>query len=194
MLGLQHDTDPKWVEAVEKDLDALLIDHAHCELKAAQSALSLMARYAGEAPILVDPLVALAKEEADHFHQVEERLRARSRSLGMPSSDVYVRDLQMAARRDHADHPALLDRLLLCALIEARSCERFHLLSEHLSSAELRSFYRDLMASEARHYRLFRDLGVSLFGEAETKARLQQLATREAQIAAALPLQATVHG
>lgn len=194
MLGLLTPTDPAWVEAVEGDLDRLLSDHAHCELKAAQSALSLVSRFAGEAPELVAPMLALAAEETDHYAQVQQRIEARGRGLGLPESDEYVTALRRAARIDHGDHPLLLDRLLIHALIEGRSCERFRLLSEHLKSAELRSFYRSLMESEARHYRLFCALAEERFGVEATRARLAQLSAREGALALGLPLGPTVHG
>lgn len=194
MLGLLRPTDPRWVEAVEGELDGLLSDHAHCELKAAQSALSLVARFGGEAPELVAPLVALAKEETGHFDQVHRKLDERGRSLAIPASDGYVVSLRRAARADHRDHPVLLDRLLISALIEGRSCERFMLLANGLSSAELRGFYGSLMESEARHYRLFCRLAEERFGFEAARARLAKLAEREAEIAHQLPLGPTVHG
>ncbi len=194
MLHLLAPTDPAWVDAVENDLDRLLSDHAHCELKAAQSALSLLGRFAGELPDAVDALVALAREETAHFHEVQQRLHARGRALPPPDVDEYVQALRSAARTDHRDHPALLDRLLICALIEARSCERFKLLSERLSDESLRDFYRALMVAEARHFKLFYDLAAARFGEGETRTRLATLAEREALVAHRLPLGPTVHG
>jgi tRNA-(ms[2]io[6]A)-hydroxylase len=193
MLGLLKPTDPAWVEAAEADLDGLLGDHAHCELKAAQTALSLLGRYGGEAPQLVEPLTALAREEAQHFAEVERRLRARDGRLGRPRPDEYVVQLRAAARRDGTE-PALLDRLLIAALIEGRSCERFRLLSEHLDDAALRAFYASLMAAEARHFTLFSSLAAECFGASESRARLCVLAEREAAIADKLPLGPTVHG
>lgn len=194
MLGLLAPTDPSWVDAVEGDLDRLLRDHAHCELKAAQSALSLMARFAGEAPELVAPLVALAKEETEHFDEVHRRIQERGQVLSLPDTDPYVAALRKASKLDHGDSPAMMDRFLVSALIEARSCERFKLLADHLKDASLRAFYKDLMASEARHFRLFVRLSEDRFGESETRRRLQILATREADLASSLPLGPTVHG
>jgi tRNA-(ms[2]io[6]A)-hydroxylase len=194
MLGLLAPTDPSWVDAVEGDLDRMLRDHAHCELKAAQSALSLVARFAGEVPELVAPLVALAHEETEHFDQVHQRIRARGGAMSLPDSDLYVASLRKAASRDHGDLPVLLDRLLVSSLVEARSCERFKLLAERLKDASLRAFYKDLMASEARHFRLFVRLAEERFGEHEARARLATLAEREADLAGSLPLGPTVHG
>ncbi|UJR83103.1 tRNA-(ms[2]io[6]A)-hydroxylase [Sandaracinus amylolyticus] len=194
MLGLLAPTDREWLLAVEGDLDRLLSDHAHCELKAAHSALSLVGRHGGEMPEMVAPLVALAHEETEHFREVEEKLRARGRTLGMPATDGYVVALRKVAREDADEVPALLDRLLISALIEARSCERFKLLAEGLGDGTLRLFYRDLMASEATHYRLFARLAEQRFGESDARARLRTLAEREARLATSLPLGPTVHG
>lgn len=195
MLSLLTPSDPLWPEVAAANLPALLADHAHCELKAAQSALSLLARFGGEAPALVEPLTALAREETEHFAQVHEQLVKRDVALSLPVSDSYVARLSAAARSDReSGTPALLDRLLVAALIEARSCERFRLLSEQLPDASLRAFYRDLMASEARHFTLFSTLGATCFGAEASRARLSVLANREADVVRQLPLGPQVHG
>jgi len=195
MLSLLTPTDRLWPEIAAANLPALLADHAHCELKAAQSALSLLARYGGEAPGLIEPLTALAREEADHFGQVHAQLNQRGTPLSLPASDGYVTRLTAAARSDRAEgHPPLLDRLLVAALIEARSCERFRLLAESLPDLALRGFYRELMASEARHFTLFSTLGASCFGAEASRTRLATLAAREAEIVRQLPLGPQVHG
>jgi tRNA 2-(methylsulfanyl)-N6-isopentenyladenosine37 hydroxylase len=195
MLALLVPTDSRWAEGVERDLDGLLRDHAHCEIKAAQSALSLVARFGAEDPGLVAPLVALAHEETEHFREVHDRITARGTVMSHPGSDEYVASLRRAAGEDRdPQQDPLLDRLLVSSLVEARSCERFKLLSEHLSDGSLRTFYRDLMASEARHFRLFTRLAEERFGETDSHARLEQLARREAAVASKLPLGPTVHG
>jgi tRNA-(ms[2]io[6]A)-hydroxylase len=195
VLGLLERTDPAWVSAAQADLPGLLSDHAHCELKAAQSALSMVGRHGGDIPSLVEPLTALAREETQHFRQVERKLRSRGATLGVPRSDSYVTELQAAAKRDRpSDTPVLLDRLLVSALIEGRSCERFRLLSEGLADASLRRFYRGLMAAEAKHFALFFGFATDCFGEHEARARFSLLAAREATIASKLPLGPTVHG
>lgn len=194
MLGLLAPTDPSWADAAARDLPGLLSDHAHCELKAAQSALSLVARHGGEHPSLVAPLVALAHEETEHFAEVQAKLAAHGGTLAPPGSDPYVVALRETARSDAPAAPALLDRLLVSALVEARSCERFKLLAERLPDPELRGFYAELMASEARHFRLFASLAEELFGQETARARLRTLAAREAEIAKRLPLGPTVHG
>lgn len=194
MLGLLQPTDPCWVDAVEGDLDGLRSDHAHCELKAAQSALSRVGRHGGEHPGLVEPLLALAREETDHFAQVQARVAARGGRLGPPGADAHVVTLRQAAGAEHPRVPALLDRLATGALIEAPSGERFRLLRHRLRSADLSAFYGDLMASEARHHRLFASLAEAAFGAEAARARLAVLAEREAGIAGRLPLGPTVHG
>lgn len=195
MLGLLTPTEPHWVETAAADLPALLSDHAHCEIKAAQSALSLVARYAGEMPSLVDPLTALAREESEHFRLVHEQLSARAQKLGMPASDHYVTRLAAAARQNrHDGAPPLLDKLLVGALIEGRSCERFRLLADRLPQADLRAFYRDLMVSEARHFTLFSTLATEGFGRDASRERLAQLAEREAEIIKHLSVGPQVHG
>lgn len=194
MLGLLTPTAERWVEAVEGQLDRLLSDHAHCELKAAHSALALVGRFGGDAPEIVEPLVALAKEETAHFAEVHRRIEERGRALAIPASDGYVVALRRVAREDHRDHPVLLDRLLISALVEGRSCERFSLLADGLASADLRAFYRGLMESEARHYRLFCRLAEGRFGREAVRVRLAELAAREAEVVDQLPLGPTVHG
>ena len=194
MLGLLTPTDPTWVDAVEGDLDRLLRDHAQCELKAAQSALALVGRFGGEAPELVEPLLALAREEAEHLEAVHHRLQERGAELPLPASDDYVASLRKAATEDQGACPPLLNRLLVSALIEGRSCERFRLLSDRLQDGSLRRFYGDLMASEARHYRLFTRLAETRFGREAARERLSTLAAREAHVAGRLPLGPTVHG
>lgn len=194
MLGLLTPTDPRWVAEAQRDLPGLLSDHAHCELKAAVSALSLVSRFGPLHPELIAPLSALAQEETSHFREVHARLAARDAALGRQDADAYVNALWNATKPERQDFPLLLDRLLVSALIEGRSCERFKLLSEGLDSAELATFYRSLMESEARHYRLFCGLSEELFGVKMARERLAELARREAQVADMLPLGPKVHG
>lgn len=194
MLGLLIPTDPRWVAEAERDLPGLLSDHAHCELKAAVSALSLVSRFGPTYPALIEPLSALAHEETGHFREVSARLASRGGPLGRQDPDEYVNALWNETKPERATIPLLLDRLLVSALIEARSCERFKLLSEQLTDGELATFYRDLMESEARHYRLFCGLSESLFGVKLARDRLAELARREAKVAGKLPLGPKVHG
>ncbi len=193
MLHLLEPTNPRWVDAAAEDLTGLLMDHAHCELKAAQSALAIVGRFGADAPVLIEPLSDLAREETAHFRQVYALIGEHQGELGKPEKDEYVADLMKAARSDEKKEPILLDRLLVSALIEARSCERFKLLSEGLPSEQLRTFYQGLMAAEARHFRLFSGLAESIFG-IDARHRLAELARREARVAHALPLGPQVHG
>ena len=194
MLGLLTPTDPRWVEAAEANLDELLSDHAHCELKAAVSALSLVSRFGAEYPALIEPLSKLAEEETSHFRAVQHTLTERGGRFGRADPDAYVNALWDLTKPERAAVHVLLDRLLVNALIEARSCERFKLLSELLADPALRTFYRELMESEARHFRLFCGLSEELFGVKVARARLTELSRREAQVAGTLSLGPRVHG
>jgi tRNA-(ms[2]io[6]A)-hydroxylase len=214
MLGLKVATDAAWVDAAMRDLNRVLVDHAHCEMKAASNALSLAARHP-ESPTLVRALTDLAREEIDHFQRVLSVLEARGLTLGPPPVDEYAAALRHAAHAAHAATEssrgsaaklgALVDRLLVGALIEARSCERFKLLAAALldaGEAEIGAFYAELLAAEARHHRSFVDLAVSVAPDGATRdevlARLEELAEREAQIVRNLAHsareRATIHG
>ena len=194
MLGLLTPTDPRWVEQAQRDLPGLLSDHAHCELKAAVSALSLVSRFGPTHPVLVEPLSALAHEEMRHFREVHAQLGVHAAPLGPQDADAYVNALWNATKPERSRFPLLLDRLLVSALIEARSCERFKLLSQGLKDAGLAAFYRELMEAEARHFRLFSSLSEELFGVKMARERLAELSRREATVAGTLPLGPKVHG
>jgi tRNA-(ms[2]io[6]A)-hydroxylase len=196
MLCLKVPTDPRWAREARRDLAAVLIDHAHCEMKAASNALSLAARHPRDLA-LVKALTDLAREEIDHFQRVLEVLAQRGLELGAPPVDEYAAELRKAAATTPRDQslPVLVDRLLVGALIEARSCERFKLLIDVIEEPELRAFYKELFAAEARHYRTFLDLAIEVGGDAaKVEARLDALADREAEIVQRLPVNATVHG
>ncbi len=206
MLRLLTPTPDAWATEAVSDMPRLLADHAHCELKAAQTALSLIGRFGGEFPALIDPLSKLAREETQHFRQVSERLDDLGASLDLPRKDAYVRELWSVARSDHSNVDVFLDRLLTCSLIEARSCERFDCLVRYFDAAcessegeELRTneayraFYRRLMEAEAKHFTLFSGLATERYGE-EARERLAVLASREASIADKLPLGPSIHG
>ena len=182
-------TDPRWVEVALSDLDALLEDHAHCEKKAAASALSLIAAYPAHDE-LVRRLSALAVEELQHFRMVHERLVARGGSLGGDKGDPYAKKLLALARPNRG---RLTDRLLLLGLIEARSHERLALLGENLPDLELARFYRQLSEAEGRHAEMFRDLAAVYDEPAAVEERLRELSGAEAGITAALPLLPRIH-
>ncbi len=190
MLGLASSTDPRWIDAALSDLDALLVDHLHCEIKAASNAMALVARYPMH-PRLVAELTELAREELTHVQQVSTALNARGTRAYPPTEDPYAKALRRATG-DGLGEP-LLDRLTVAALIEARSCERLQLLSKHAPTEPLCRWYAELFTSEARHYRLFASLAEEIAGGARAKERLVTLAEREAEIAASQPLRARIH-
>jgi tRNA-(ms[2]io[6]A)-hydroxylase len=199
VLCLTRPTDPRWVELAMLDLDAVLVDHAHCEMKAATNALSLAAR-SPDHPRVVRALLDLAEEEIRHYRAVLDELDRRGVRLGTPPPDEYaaeVRKLASSSARRRSADDALVDRLLVGALIEARSCERFRLLADALAkrSDALSSFYEDLFAAEARHFRTFVDLAIDASGDEEAvRARLRELARAEGELCDRLGVRGTVHG
>ncbi len=154
MLGLTMPTDPRWVNIVEKNIAEILTDHAWCEQKAASSAISILVRFS-EYPDLVDEMTAIAREEMEHFALVHQKIKDRELSLGFERKDPYVKDLAAFIKKGGSRTFQLVESLLMSAMIEARSCERFRVLSEEMADEDLRKFYRGLMASEARHYTVF---------------------------------------
>lgn len=202
MLCLRIATDDAWAREAVKDLDAVLVDHAHCEMKAATNALSLVVRHSGDLE-LVRALTTIAKEELEHFDRVVELLAKRGLALGVPPVDDYAADLRRAMNAlPPSDLPLVTNRMLVGALIEARSCERFKLLLAELppdTPEEIRVFYQELFECEARHYRDYVDLAKRAAGSLAhlVDHRLELLAEAEARIVRALSSQGTrgtVHG
>lgn len=202
MLGLKTPTASTWLHAAAGDLDALLIDHAHCEMKAASNALSLAMRYPTEMD-LVAALTDLAMEELEHFRRVLSMLTERNLILGSPPKDTYAGLLRTVSAKlpgRHRERFVMVDRLLIGALIEARSCERFQLLLKILpdQAPELIPFYQELFACEARHFRTYVDLAKVAAREdaEEVEARFEMLSTLESEIVGTLEstATATVHG
>lgn len=157
MLGLKLVTDPRWVDIVEMNISEILTDHAWCEQKAASSAISLIVRFP-EFPGLIEEMTAIAKEEIEHFALVHQKIKERGFTLGFERKDPYVKDLASFIMKGGSRNQQLVENLLMAGMIEARSCERFRLLSEQIEDEDLRKFYRGLMASEARHYITFLNL------------------------------------
>lgn len=187
MLHLKVLTPPEWAQAALSDVNALLLDHAFCEEKAAASARMLLKGH----PKLERPLAALAKEEDGHARLCRGFLRERGVAFTPPHRDAYVSQLRhRGLGRGRGD---LLDKLIVASLIEARSCERFKLLAAARSGDALGRFYEDLFAAEARHHALFLDLASDLFGENKTRSSLDRLATIEAQVVASRPWGPRVH-
>jgi tRNA-(ms[2]io[6]A)-hydroxylase len=187
MLGLQLPTDPRWVNLAEMDLEEILTDHAYCEQKAATSCISLIQAYPNRYE-LVRELAPIVTEEWGHFRSVLRELDKRGLSLGRQRKDLYVNKLLAFQPKGLSKEEKLLEKLLVCALIEARSCERFRLLSLHLEEAELRDFYHRFMVSEAGHYKLFIELARKYFGEERANARWAEYLAYEAQIMEELEL------
>jgi len=182
VLNLASTTDPGWLEIALSDLDELLLDHAHCERKAAGMALRLMFRYP-DRPFLHDPLSRLARDELAHYEEVLRVLAARGGSIRRQRPSPYAGRLYHYVRS--AEPERLVDTLLVCALIEARSCERFKLLAEAVDDPSLRALYSGLLASEARHHGSYLELAVEASDERSARGRLFELAQREAEIIAA---------
>ncbi|SFW19669.1 tRNA-(ms[2]io[6]A)-hydroxylase [Chitinophaga sancti] len=181
ILGLHLPSDPRWVNLAEISLEEVLTDHAFCEQKAATSCISLIQRYPHR-DRLVQELAPIVTEEWGHFRQVLAEMRKRGFQLGKQRKDLYVNELMLHQLKGGDPDTVFLDRLLTFALIEARSCERFRLLSEGLDDEYLREFYRKFMISEAGHYRLFIDLANEYLPEEKVRTRWQEWLTIEAGI------------
>lgn len=181
ILGLQLPTDPRWVDLAAISLEAILTDHAWCEQKAASSCVSLIQRYPDKEK-LVNELSPLVTEEWGHFRLVVAELRKRNLPLGKQRKDLYVNELLKFQIKDSSEEIRLLDKLLIFALIEARSCERFKRLSEGLADNYLKQFYRRFMESEAGHYHLFIELAETYSDKAAVRRRWQEWLTYEAEI------------
>ena len=186
MLGLKLPTDPRWVNIAEKSIDDILIDHAFCEQKAASTGISLIVRYS-DLIKLVEEVTPLVAEEWGHFRKVLKEMAKRGVSLGRARKDDYVIGLQSYMIKGNSQG-LLLEKLLVSALIEARSCERFRLLSLYCSDESLRGFYHEFMVSEAGHYRMFIDLAKEYYPEDQVKKRWQEWLEIEAKVLAGLEL------
>lgn len=193
MLGLKLPTDPRWVNIVEKNIREILTDHAYCEQKAASTAISLIIGFP-EKSDLVQAMTDLVKEEMSHFKMVHDKIVKRGWALGRERKDEYVNQLMQffpkgSSREDHLTH-----KLLYAALIEARSCERFRLLSEQLPDKELADFYRKLMVSEANHYSLFLGFARKYNQREIVDKKWNDLLVFEAELIKNLGVKETMHG
>ncbi len=187
MLGLKLATDPKWAKMAQKSLQDILSDHAFCEQKAASSCISLIQLYPDKTE-LVEALAPIVTEEWAHFRMVLQKLKDYNLTLGFQRNDVYVNELVNFLRKGGTRHDRLIDKLLICAMVEARSCERFRLLSLHFEEAELREFYHTFMVAEASHYCLFIDLAKFYEDSMTVNRRWQQLLDYESNLIGALAL------
>ena len=193
MLGLKLPTDPRWVNIVEKNIEEILTDHAYCEQKAASTAISLIVSFP-EYTELTKEMIALSREEMGHFKMVHDLLLERGFTLGRDRKDDYVLELLKFFPKGGSRTTQLVHRLLYAALIEARSCERFRLLSEELDDKELSEFYYKLMVSEASHYTMFLKFAREYGDIEEVNAKWQALLDYEAEIMRNLGNKETIHG
>jgi tRNA 2-(methylsulfanyl)-N6-isopentenyladenosine37 hydroxylase len=194
MLGLKLKTDPRWVKnAVEGNISEILTDHAYCEQKAASHAISLIILFP-ELTELVDAMTDLAREEMAHFKMVHQLIQTRGFQLGRERKDDYVNELSKFVRKGRDKKMLLLDKLLFAAMIEARSCERFKVLHDHIGDVELAKFYFDLMASEARHYTMFIKLAKEYNDPAEVDRRWEEMLDYEAEVIGRYGERERIHG
>ncbi|MBI3240417.1 MAG: tRNA-(ms[2]io[6]A)-hydroxylase [Flavobacteriia bacterium] len=196
MLGLKLPTDPRWVNIVEKNIQEILIDHAYCEQKAATNAITIIVKFP-EYPDVVQAMTELCREEMEHFGMVHTKLIERGYELGIERKDAYVNDLLEYLKQTYPGDSRVsffVNRMLFSAMIEARSCERFRLLSEEINDEDLRVFYRSLMESEARHYTSFLQFARKYGEGIDVEARWQDFLAFEATLMNKYGKEETIHG
>jgi tRNA 2-(methylsulfanyl)-N6-isopentenyladenosine37 hydroxylase len=189
MLGLKLPTDPRWTNIATKNMEDILIDHAYCEQKAASNAISLIVQFP-EREKLVEVCTRIVAEEWSHFERVLDKMKIRGFRLAHKRTDTYAVELFRLERKGGDINRQLMDKLLIAALIEARSCERFKLLWQEIPDEDLKLFYYELMVSEAGHYTTFLDLAKEYMPEDMVKKRWQELLDAEAQILQNLEIRA----
>jgi tRNA-(ms[2]io[6]A)-hydroxylase len=196
MLGLKLPTDPRWVNIVEKNISEILTDHAFCEQKAASNAISIIVQYP-QYPDMVKAMTEICQEEMEHFGMVHDKILERGYSLGFERKDPYVHDLLGFLKSNHSGNPKIsymVNQLLFAAMIEARSCERFKLLSEEINDKDLQEFYRNLMESEARHYVTFLNFARKYGTGIDVDKRWQEFLEFEASLMDKYGKEETIHG
>ena len=193
MLGLQLPTDPRWVNIVEKNIGEILVDHAYCEQKAASTAISLIIGYP-EKTELVQAMIDLVVEEISHFKMVHDLLIERGFTLGRERKDEYVNLIMQFFPKGGSREDHLVHKLLYAALIEARSCERFRLLSEKLEDKQLARFYKKLMISEANHYTMFLQFARTYGGREQADQKWKALLDFEGELMKSFGKKETIHG
>ena len=193
MLGLKLKTDPRWVNIVEDNIEEILTDHAWCEQKATTNAISLITLNP-EKTDMVEALFQIAKEELEHFKMVHDLILERNLEFGRERKDHYVNELYKFCRKGGPRDEALVDRLLFSAMIEARSCERFKVLSENIKEQKLADFYRDLMVSEANHYTLFIGFARKYRGTVDVEERWQEWIHFENELIQSFGKKEQIHG
>lgn len=193
MLRLKLPTDPRWANIAEKNIEEILTDHAFCEQKAASTAISLLITYP-ENSELVTEMAALAREEMSHFEMVHQRILNRGLTLGRERKDEYVARISKFFPKTNDREERLINRLLIAALIEARSCERFKVLSENIEDKELAKFYANLMESEANHYTMFIGLARKNGDREEVDEKWDKLLSYEAEVMKDFGDKELIHG
>ena len=193
MLGLKLATDPRWVNIAESNMEEILTDHAWCEQKAATNAITIITLNS-EYTDLVTDLLELAKEELEHFQMVRDIIKERGYKLGRERKDSYVNELYKFMNKGGSRLQSMVDRLLFSAMIEARSCERFKLLSKEIKDPELSKFYHDLMISEAGHYTIFIGFARKYGQDIDVDKRWQELIDFEAEVIQNYGKSETIHG
>jgi tRNA-(ms[2]io[6]A)-hydroxylase len=193
MLGLKLPTDPRWVNIVEKNIEEILTDHAYCEQKAASNAITIIVKFP-QYPDVVQAMSELVIEEIEHFQMVHQEILKRGLKLGRERKDEYIHDLLSFIRKGGGDEQQFVERMLFGAIIEARSCERFRILSEELSDPNLRLFYRDLMESEARHYTTFLNFAKKYSKRIDVDKRWKEFLEFESTLMSKYGKQETIHG
>lgn len=193
MFRLKLPTDPRWANIAEDNLEEILTDHAWCEQKAATNAVGLITMVP-EYPEMVIELLAIAQEELDHFDQVHQIIRKRGGVLGRTRKDDYVNDLVKFIVKGGDRRDLLVDKMLFAAMIEARSCERFKVLTENIKDAELKKFYNDLMISEANHYTTFIGFARQIGDPEKVNQRWEEWLEYEAKVIQSYGNKETIHG
>ena len=193
MLGLKMATDPRWVNIVEKNIEEILTDHAWCEQKAASNAITIMVKYP-QYPDLVQEMTKICQEEIEHFGMVHQKILDRGLTLGRERKDEYVHDLLKFTNRGGSPEEQFVNRLLFAAMIEARSCERFKILSEQIKDEDLKVFYNELMISEATHYTTFITLARKYGQGINVDEKWQAFLEYEAEVISKYGKKETIHG
>jgi tRNA-(ms[2]io[6]A)-hydroxylase len=193
MLGLNLKTDPRWAKLVETDISEILTDHAWCEQKAATNAMFIIINNSEHQELVTD-MLALAKEELDHFEQVHEIIKTKGFTLGRERKDSYVNELVKFMKKGEGRMESLMDRLLFSAMIEARSCERFKVLANNIEDKELAKFYNDLMISEAGHYTIFINHARKLMDKSKVDKRWKEWLEYEEKVIKSYGTENAIHG
>ncbi|SMP05855.1 tRNA-(ms[2]io[6]A)-hydroxylase [Chryseobacterium profundimaris] len=193
MFKLKLPTDPRWANIAEENIEEILTDHAWCEQKAATNAIGLITMLP-EYPEIVTELLAIAQEELEHFRQVHEIIKKRGYTFGRTRKDDYVNELVQFIQKGGNRDDLIVDKMLFAAMIEARSCERFKVLTENINDEELKTFYRDLMISEANHYTTFIGFARQLGDAEKVNTRWEEWLEYEAKVIQSYGKGETIHG